>query len=1027
MLCLRGLFWGILLLGCRLTAQVPSLYFDRLTTQNGLSHNKVNCIIQDSRGFTWFGTDDGLNRYDGHQCVVFRHQPGNPASISGNIINGIVEDEQGVLWIATGDGGLTRYDYRQSPKQQFKQYKQSPTDTSSIPVNIINAILLDPYGYLWLATSGYSVLRFDRVKEKFEKPVLYGTTTALDLCLGKNDTLWVGREGGGILKVNAHDLSNEMDERYTELYDVTLPHAAVTALFSDEDNRIWLGSWDKVLYRCNPDDGSEEVFRQTSSPFSFKNDEIGCFASDAQGRLWMGGRHAGLQIYDKRSGRFYNYQYDPSKEGTIADNNVNCVYIDKNDIVWVATNKGVSIHHSTQQQFAQTFLPGSKTGSNTTIYDFYKQDNDLLIGTSEGLYIRRDADQSFLYKPIRYKGTKLQVTKFFKDEDGTFYIGTDYSLFKFDLHSHNITLLPNTEKDQVMNKIIESRVVSVVRDTIEGRPVLLVAPYGHYLAYYDLQQQQWVSRRDTIKKIIPTFNLKDNLIRKLYKARNGHLWLATVKHGLGAWVKNSLPRVEHFYNDPGETRTISNNNVYDMIEDDLGNLWVSTFGGGLQYFNPRLQQFTHIPATNNLLEGLQTDIRGSVWMISNGNLHQYDPLRKSYSSYDLPDIDKSGGVKGYIYKDRRGHLYAAGFDYFIEFDPLAVKEVRRMPQVFFTDLRIFNQSYSHLLLKDKIALNYTQNYFTIEFAAPDFSAGSTVQYSYMLEGRDKEWIDLGTYNFKEFSNLDGGEYILKVRATNKAGIWSNDAAAIRLVIIPPFWKTWWFYALVALAVSLIIYAVYRYRINELVKRQTIRNKIAQDLHDNVGSTLSSISVYSQVAKIYNEQERPGDLQQTLEKISTTSGEMISEMNDIVWAINPRNDNMDTILLRMESYARPLLASQGIGFYFEVDALLKQVNLEMTRRKNFYLIFKETVNNALKYADCKNLWVRITVKYHQVELTIKDDGKGFDLVKAAIHASQSLSGNGLRNMEMRAAEMNGTLTINTEPGKGTTIRLHFPAG
>ncbi len=521
------------------------------------------------------------------------------------------------------------------------------------------------------------------------------------------------------------------------------------------------------------------------------------------------------------------------------------------------------------------------------------------------------------------------------------------------------------------------------------------------------------------------FNLQDNLVRKIYKTQRGQLWLATGRLGLGAWTQHSLPRVEQLSGNPLTDTAISSDNVYDIAEDAEGNLWVSTYGGGLNYFNPATRRFTHIPATNNLIEGIQVDNRGYIWMISDGHLHRYHPVRKSFISINLPDIDKSGGVKGYIYQDDKGHMYLAGLNYFIEFDPFAIRHVRELTQVYLTDFKIFNQSYSDLLLKDKISLRYNQNYFRIEFAAPDFSAGRNVQYSYMLEGRDRDWIPIGNQNYEQFSNLDGGDYVFKVRITNNAGVWNSEIASIPIIIIPPFWKTWWFYALCAVITALIIYAIYRYRINELLKMQAIRNKIAQDLHDNVGSTLSSISVYSQVAKIYNQQQRAEELQQTIEKIGSTSSEMISEMNDIVWAINPRNDSMNTILQRMDSYARPLLTTQGIAFHFTQDPDVKNMNLEMTRRKNFYLIFKESVNNALKYSKSTHLWVHIGMHAHQVVLTVKDNGKGFDTQQIHLHTSRSLSGNGLRNLEMRAAEMKGIWTIESEPDKGTTVRLQFP--
>ncbi len=223
---------------------------------------------------------------------------------------------------------------------------------------------------------------------------------------------------------------------------------------------------------------------------------------------------------------------------------------------------------------------------------------------------------------------------------------------------------------------------------------------------------------------------------------------------------------------------------------------------------------------------------------------------------------------------------------------------------------------------------------------------------------------------------------------------------------------------------MLTYAVYRYRINELLKRQAIRNKIAQDLHDNMGSTLSSISVYSQVAKIQQAKGNYEGLESVLGKIAATSSEMISEMNDIVWAINPRNDSMEKILQRMDSFAKPLLAVKNIQFSFRYSEDVLNVNLEMQKRKNFYLIFKESVNNSLKYSGCNLLAVDIKVRGTRLELTVEDNGNGFEKSKVD-QSSQSLSGNGLRNMEMRAREMKGVCRIDSQPGKGTRIYLSFP--
>jgi ligand-binding sensor domain-containing protein/two-component sensor histidine kinase len=1005
-------------------AQLPSLFFEKITVQNGLSHNKVNCILQDNRGFVWLGTDDGLNRYDGKAFLQFRHRPNDTTTISGNIVTDLIEDKEGRLWIATADGGLSRYDFRLPPRQQFKQYKHVPGNAASIPINNITALLEDSLHFLWLGTSGRSVLRFNKVTEHFDD-ITKSAKTILDLCLDKEGIIHVGRQGGGIMKINPFTLSYSEDQRYNDLY-AKLPHVTVTALFRDSRNNIWFGSWDKVVYKQNSVSGKEEVFQNNRS-FSFQNDEILSFTEDKQGRIWMGGKDKGLHVYDKNADRFYNYQYDPSKEGSVSDNRINCIFIDRQERIWMGTNRGICITNPGKQQFVQQFLK-TNAASAITIYDFFEDEKKTLwIGTSEGIFTRGPGGTTE-QRRIFYKGVPLHVTCFFKDDDGSFYIGTNYSLFKYNVATNTVFLLPNTEKDGVMNHIIESRVVSILKDSIEGRPVLLTLPYGHFLAYYDFEEQRWISRLDS-SNIVKRFNIKDNLIRKFYKTGAGQVWMATGREGLGLFTNKSLPKAAYFTHNPADVYSIASNNVYDIAEDGNGNLWVSTYGGGLHHFDVKRKQFKQIAASNNLIEGIQADHHQNVWMISNGHLHKYDPSRETYTTYDLPDLEKTGGVKGKIFKDSKGKLYVAGANYFISFHPDSITGTRVTPKVFLTDFQIFNQSFSHLLAQeDPITLNYKDNYFAFEFAAPHFSSADNVRYSYQLEGFDKGWVDAGERNYVSYSNLEGGDYIFKVRVTASPGSWGREYTSVKLTIIPPYWKRAWFFVVCATVLLLAVYGIYRYRINELLKRQGIRNKIAQDLHDNVGSTLSSISVYSQVAKIYHQQDKQTDLQATLEKISSTSSEMISELNDTVWAINPRNDNMEVILQRMEWLAKPLLASQGIQFLFSHDRQVCAVNLDMEKRKNFYLIYKEAVNNVLKYAGCKNLSVSIGQKGNSIIMKIKDDGKGFDLKRTSEGYKSSDvfgGGNGLKNMQYRAKEMKGQLLIETTPGKGSTIALRFP--
>lgn len=995
----------------------PTLYFDRITRQDGLSHNKVNTILEDRRGFIWFGTDDGLNRYDGHYFEVFRHQPGNQSTLSGNIITGLLEDEQGIIWITTADGGLSRYDYRLPPAHQFKQFKHIPGDPSTIPVNVLNALIQDRQGYLWLASSGESVLRFNKRTEKFDRPKQEGTRTVLALALDGEGKIWAGRQGGGLLKIDPVSFSSQMDQRYNNNY-AKLPHVTITALLKDPTNSIWYGSWDKVLYRYNPVTRTEEIFSKDTT-FSFPNDEVDCFAMDKAERLWMGGRYFGLTIYDPHQQKFFNYGNDRALEGTLADNKVNCIYIDRAGLVWIGTGKGISVYNPARQHFEQTFIPGRT--SDITINDLYEDDAGAIwLACSEGIVIWKPGTDQFERRKVMHQGEQLPVSLFYEDVDGTFYIGTNYSLFVYNRQTHHYTLLPNTDKDVVMRKIINSKVVSVVRDTIEGHPVLIASPYGHFLAYYDLAGKHWVSRSDTARDIIGRFNLKDNLIKKLYKTADGQLWLANSKAGLGKWQAAPSPHISFYENDPTAGSSLSSNNLFDLKED-RGNLWISTYGGGLNYFDRRTEAFTHITASNNLLEGIQTDRKGNVWIISNGNLDLYDVHTKAYRSFLLPDQEKTGGVRGYLFKDRAGNLYAAGINYFVRFAPDEFSLRDKQPQVYLTDFKVFNESFSQLLFQKEAALSYDQNFFTISYAAPEFT-GKQVEYQYMLEGVDKDWVEVKERNFAGYSNLRAGSYLFKARATNQKGGWNEHYTMLRIVIVPPFWQRWWFYALCLLLGAAALYLFYRYRINELLKRQVIRNRIAQDLHDNLGSTLSSISVYSEVAKRYHQQQKTEQLRQTLDKIGDTSNDMILEMSDTVWAINPKNDTMANIIQRMESFARPLLQSKEIHFSFYYDPQIPAINLEMEKRKNFYLIFKESINNAVKYAQAQQIHVSIRKHHYQIELVVNDDGTGFDVPAAQRAASHSLSGNGLKNMRMRAEEIGAVYKLESGPGMGTTVFL-----
>lgn len=1010
---MKNFFSSLLLcyLVLQTNGQEANYFFTQINTSQGLSHRKVNCIIQDSRGFIWIGTNDGLNRYDGKSFVVFRNIPGNTASLSGNVITALHEDKKGLIWIGTSDGGLTCYDYKLSAYKQFAQYKHKDNDSSSIPVNIINAIEEDEQGFLWLATSGKSVIRFDKNTQSFWTGANTPRKTALAVCAVSKENIWAGGQGGGILQINTKNLQTTKDKKYDDLY-APLPHVSITAIYKDTHQEVWMGSWDKKLYHFKTP--LQIIDTTNTAEPGFAGDEILSFCEDQQGRLWIGGKTKGLFIYNQNSKVFQHIIHEPAKGGSIAGNTIYCMYKDRYQNIWIGTDDGVSIYKPSLQNMRQQFLPNSFEGLN--IQDIYVDDAaQIWFATNVGLYIK--SGSNYRYQQLKWKQQILSISSIFPLSKTEWLLGTNYSLFRYNPLTNGMSLLPGTTADEVMNGIISSSIKDIIQDTINQHPVIITAPYGHFIAYYDLVEEKWYSRSSVSENIIAKYDIRDNLISGFYKTKAGHLFMATDKWGLVQWDKQNS--FQYYINNPDNEHTISNNHVFDIAEDHLQNLWISTYGGGLNYFNTKKEIFTHIKPTGNLAEGIAIDKNNGVWMIANGHLEFYNPFTRIHQLIQLPDLEKQGGVHGKIFTDTYGNMYVTGNNYYINFRPENVAVSASQLNVLFTDFSVFNKSVPELLQSSLISLKPRENYFSIEFSAPDYS-GASVEYAYRLLGFDDNWIEVGSRNFVSYSNLPGGNYSFEVRASNVRGKWGTNIATLHIKIIPPFWTQWWFYALLAAVVSASVYLLYRYRLNEFKQRQAIRNKIAQDLHDNMGSTLSSISVYSQVAAIYQEKNKTVDLKKMLEKIGITSSEMIGEMSDIVWAIQPKNDSLQTIIQRMESFAKPLLQAKNIRFNFDYSVADSNALMSMEKRKNFYLIFKEAINNAAKYSFCTELLVKMFQIHNQLTMEIIDNGTGFNADEVLIN--NSLAGNGLRNMKERAKAVHASFELASVIGKGTTIVL-----
>ncbi|MEO7046102.1 MAG: triple tyrosine motif-containing protein, partial [Ferruginibacter sp.] len=416
---------------------------------------------------------------------------------------------------------------------------------------------------------------------------------------------------------------------------------------------------------------------------------------------------------------------------------------------------------------------------------------------------------------------------------------------------------------------------------------------------------------------------------------------------------------------------------------------------------------------------LKKDAADNIWILTSHGLFQYDTHNGTMRTYTTADgiYDLNEDKIGFF--DYNGLFYIGYRMAMTVFDPLSVNVNRVKAHPVITQINInnlpLNENIDSFTLHP-LSLSYRNNNISFGFTAPDFTNSDKITFAYRLEGYDKDWILCGTARTATYTNLKGGNYTFLVKACNSSGVWNNNAVSVRIKVGTPFWQTAWIYILGGLLIFLIVYLLYRRRIRRLVELYKIRDSISKNLHDEIGATLSSINIYSDVAR---KKEAPDtEINLLMERIYKASGRVMESMNDIVWYVNPKNDSWDNITVRMREYAIPLLEAKNIRPDFRMNETLFRYKLDMQQRQHVYFIFKEAINNIVKYAAATEVKVTLEKKEKNILLVITDNGKGFDMQTVR-------RGNGLHNMEQRAASMKGKLQLFSEPGEGTVVSLQVP--
>jgi ligand-binding sensor domain-containing protein/two-component sensor histidine kinase len=1027
-----------------------------ILSEHGLSQNTIHHILQDSKGFIWFATEDGLNRYDGYNFTVYKNNLKDSYSISDNFIWTIFEDKQGVLWIGTNSGGLCKFDRE---KERFITYKNNPDDPTSLILNNVRAIYEDNEGNIWIGTEA-GLDKFDRKNNIF---IHY-----------RHDT-----------KVT-NSLSNNV----------------VLSVFEDKDGELWIGS-DGGL--DNYDKKNNRFFNYSSNPYnsnSLSHNVVLSINQDSQGYLWIG-TLKGLTKFDKKTGKFFRYLINLSETNSINSNRINSVLEDKSGTLWIGTGDGLFQFDRINSKFnkIKSSLPGSNILINNNVLSLYEDNSGLVwIGTAEDGIVKYNRERTKFkhYKNDPFNPNSLThntIRAIFQDDDGILWIGTlGGGLNRLDLKNNKFLIYKNNPGDKF--SLSDNSVSAIHKDSygyiwvgtwggglnrttspvnINSKNLKFVsykdehsnlsAGRGSHLSsssniiqsiYEDSEGRLWIGtgiglnlydrKKDHFINFINEpdnpFSLSSNQVQScILQDKKGNLWIGTwsglnkltVSELNSVLVDPSKVKFERYRFQAGNPNGISDERVISIYQDFEGYIWFGTYGGGLNKFsvekdgNERFISYTTEDGlTSNIIYNIQGDNEGKLWLSTDNGLSMFDPAKGIFRNFDVSDgLQGNQFFWGAGFRGMNGELFFGGTNGFNLFNPKELRSNNHIPPVVITNFQIFNKPVEiniedsplkkSITLTNEIELSYSQNVFSFEFAALDYTVPGKNHYAYMMEGFDGDWIFSDKRRFVTYTNLDPGEYIFRVKGSNNDGIWNEKGTAVVIKILPPLWRTWWFISLAVILIGVIIALIIYSRVKHLLDIERLRTKLAADLHDNIGSSLTEISILSEVItkKIKSEDN---DVRKSLNMISNNSRNLIDNMSDIVWLVNPKRDSLYDLILRLRDTYSELSSYTSIAFRSENIKSLEKISLSMEHRQHLYLIFKEAINNCITHSDCSEISLDASVKGNNLRMVLKDNGKGFCPDKV------SGGGNGLSNIKSRAEIIGGALSVFSKIGEGTTIQF-----
>ena len=834
-----------LIAGTAAAREPTAMRFDRLTMADGLSQSSVMAITQDKAGFMWFATESGLDRFDGISFTNYRPDRGNPESLGGDFVRDISIAPDGSLWAATDGSGLSRWD---PDSDTFRTWRHDPAADTTIASDSLRTVMVDGNGIVWVATrdSGLDRLdpRNDRITHFRHDPEDDGSLSddhVYSLEADAAGMLWVGTRQG----LNRIDPESGRITRF--LNDPEDPSSLaddwVRSLHLDAHGTLWIGTQRAGL--CRLDTGTQEFSHfvaDPADPTTLSSNRIQTIFEDAESRLWIGTNN-GLNLLDRDTGTFQQYRNDPTDSTSLSSDYIFAMFQDRGGMLWIGTRtSGLNKWNPRSWSFGH-FKPaaGDTTGfSNPNVTAFTEDaDGRLWVGTfGGGLNVMDSASDSV--RQIRANPEDPQSLS--DDRVMALLTGTDGSIWAGTMTGglNRIDVVRRTSRQyrhdpEVATSLAADGVMSLLQDR-QGR--IWVGTFGG-----------GVSRLDDTTGRFTNFpyepgaanSLSSPRATSIVEGQDGVIWVGTDGGGLN-WTTDDGNTWHHLQHNPDDPTSLSSNTVNTMHIDADGALWIGTragldrlIGNTVNVANLRFQNVSKWHRlSSNAVYGIQSDTAGYLWLSTNHGLTRYDPstgdARRFHEAQGLQGEDFNFGAS---YASPSGRLYFGGSNGFNGFDPADLEFNDTAPSVVLTSLSVLNrpvptdQPYEQL---DRLDLGYQDDVVTFGIAALDFAAPDNNRYAYRLEGFDDQWVEAGSEHRITYTNLDGGDYTLYVKAANSDGAWNEEGISIPISVQHPPWKTWWAYSLYVLLLAATAFSFWERQQKRLRREAEYSRRLEREVH-----------------------------------------------------------------------------------------------------------------------------------------------------------------------------------------------------